>query len=387
MRVERVEHLVVKNWRNFKSADIEVHDRVFIIGPNASGKSNLLDALRFLRDVAAIGGGLQQALRTRGGIKHVRCLAARNYNKGRVALEIGLRDTVGDRWHYELHFSAERRGRHRPIISEEIVRHNERVVLQRPDQDDEQDPELLTQTALEQVRSNRDFRVVTEFLTGIRYHHLVPQIIRDPELGKEDQQDPFGSDILVEIALTREKTRQKRLALVNKALSSALPQLEKMALTRDEAGIPHLQARYGHWRERGAIQDERDFSDGTLRLIGLLWLLGERSSKANRVLLLEEPELSLHPAIVRELPTILSRVVRKGGPQVILSTHSTDMLADEGLGLDEVVILRPSPEGTEAQTASEIAGISELLQAGANLAEIVEPYTRPEGIDALPRFP
>ncbi|MCQ3806730.1 MAG: AAA family ATPase [Acidimicrobiaceae bacterium] len=383
----RVEHLVVKNWRNFKSADIAVHDRVFIVGPNASGKSNLLDALRFLRDVAAIGGGLQQALRTRGGIKHVRCLAARNYNKGRVALEIGLRDDEGDRWRYELHFSAERRGIHRPIVREEIVRRNEEVVLQRPDQDDEQDSELLTQTALEQVRSNRDFRVVTEFLAGIRYRHLVPQIIRDPELGKEDQQDPFGSDILVEIARTREKTRNLRLTLVNKALSSALPQLEQMVLTRDETGSPHLEARYGHWRERGAIQDERDFSDGTLRLIGLLWLLAERASKANRVLLLEEPELSLHPAIVRELPTILSRVVRTGGPQVILSTHSTDMLADEGLGLDEVVVLRPSSEGTEAQTASEIAGIDDLLKAGMNLGEIVEPYTRPEGISELPRFP
>lgn len=383
----RIDRLVLKNWRNFKFADIAVNDRLIIVGPNASGKSNLLDALRFLRDVAGIGGGLQQAVKTRGGIKHVRCLAARNYNRGMVALEVGLTDSGGVRWHYELHFNAESRGQHRPIVRQEIVRRNEQTVLERPDRDDEEDPELLTQTALEQVRSNRDFRVVTEFLTGIRYHHLVPQLIRDPELGRDDQQDQFGSDILVRIAQTREATGQRRLALVNAALSSALPQLDKMTLVRDEAGSPHLEARYQHWRERGAIQDERDFSDGTLRLIGLLWLLAERASKTNRVLLLEEPEQSLHPAIVRELPTILSRVVRKGGPQVILSTHSTDLLADEGLGLDEVVILRPGAEGTESTSANELDGVDDLLASGMNLSEILEPHTRPTGIDALPGFP
>lgn len=381
----RINRLALKNWRNFKSADITVNDRLVIVGANASGKSNLLDALRFLRDVAGIGGGLQHAVQTRGGIKHVRCLAARNFNKGKVALEIGLTDTDGVQWHYELHFNAERRGQHRPIVRQEIVKRDEKVVLERPDSDDEEDPELLTQTALEQVRSNRDFREVTEFLTGIRYHHLVPQLIRDPELGKDDQQDPFGSDILVRIAQTRETTRRRRLAAVNKALSSALPQLEEITLVRDEAGSPHLEARYQHWREHGAIQDERDFSDGTLRLIGLLWLLTERASKTNRVLLLEEPELSLHPAIVRELPTILSRVVRKGGPQVILSTHSPELLADEGLGLDEVVVLELGEEGTESKTASDLPGVDDLLAAGLSLNEVLEPHTRPTGIETLPR--
>lgn len=381
-----IDRLGVKNWRNFKLADVKVKDRLVIVGPNASGKSNLLDALRFLRDVAGVGGGLQQAVKTRGGIKHVRCLAARNFNKGKVALEIGLTDNDGVRWNYELHFNAEQRGRHRPIVGRETVKRDEQVVLERPTRDDEDDPELLTQTALEQVRANREFRVVSEFLAGIRYHHLVPQLVRDPELGKDDQHDPFGGDILVRIAQTRETTRRRRLEAVNNALSSALPQLSEITLVRDDAGSPHLEARYQHWREHGAIQDERDFSDGTLRLVGLLWLLTEPASSTNRVLLLEEPELSLHPAIVRELPTILNRAVRKGGPQVILSTHSPELLADEGLGLDEVVVLQPGPDGTESIIAKDLDRVDDLLASGLSLNEILEPHSRPTGIDALPRF-
>jgi predicted ATP-dependent endonuclease of OLD family len=35
--------LILKNWRNFRSLDVSFTERVFVIGPNASGKSNLLD--------------------------------------------------------------------------------------------------------------------------------------------------------------------------------------------------------------------------------------------------------------------------------------------------------------------------------------------------------
>ncbi len=72
-----VSRLILKNWRNFRSADVPFTERVFIIGPNVSGKSNLLDVFRFLRDIAKPGGGLQRAMFQRGGLSKVRCLAAR----------------------------------------------------------------------------------------------------------------------------------------------------------------------------------------------------------------------------------------------------------------------------------------------------------------------
>ncbi len=379
-------HLALKNWRNFKSVEISVPRRLFVVGPNASGKSNLLDALRFLRDLASIGGGLQQAVHQRGGIGHVRCLAARNYNKGRVGLEIGLEDKEGVKWSYELHFTGERRGRHRPVVVTEIVTREGEVIVERPNDADQDDHELLTQTALEQVQSNRDFRNIVDFLTGIRYRHLVPQLIRDPDLGRDEPGDPYGCDFLAQIARTSETTRTRRLSAVNNALRAALPQLYGLELTRDEAGRPHLEARYEHWRIKGAIQGEREFSDGTLRLIALLWLLAENASKTNRVLLLEEPELTLHPAILRELPTILSRVTRRSGPQIILTTHSNDLIADEGLGLDEVVLLQPGDEGTTAISAHDIPDVAELLVAGVNLSEIVEPLTRPGEVAAISKL-
>lgn len=55
----RFRKLRLKNWKNFESVDIDLRDRMFLVGPNASGKSNLLDAFRFLPDT---GIGLDETL-------------------------------------------------------------------------------------------------------------------------------------------------------------------------------------------------------------------------------------------------------------------------------------------------------------------------------------
>ena len=370
----RIEHLSVKNWRNFKSAEIDIGRRLFIVGPNASGKSNLLDALRFLHDVAS--QGLNRAVQSRGGLRQVRCLSAQNFNHGRVGLGVTLQDSENVKWTYDLHFTREKKGKHRPIVAKETVTKDGILVIKRPESTDKNDPELLTQTALEQVSSNQEFRSISEFLNSIRYVHPVPQIIRSPKPNHDNNSDPFGSRFLTEIAQTNTKTRANRLNKITKALRIAVPQIIDLSFSHDKAGKPHLQASYVHWRPDPARQDESEFSDGTLRLIGLLWLLQEATS-SKRIVLLEEPELSLHTSIVRQLPTILYEMTRGCGSQVILSTHSSEMLQDPGLGIDEVVILRPSNAGTTATSVVDLVDIEVFRTADMNIDEIVEPLTEP----------
>lgn len=382
----RITHLTLKNWRNFKSVDADIPDRLVIVGPNASGKSNLLDSIRFLRDTSKVGGGFQQAVESRGGIQRVRCLAARSYNHGWVGLEATLGDdSAPEQWRYGLDFNRESRGKHRTLVRREDVAHAGTQLLRRPGPHEEDDEELLTQTALEQVSANREFRPVADFFTGVRYLHLVPQVLRDPGRAGEADEDPFGGDFLKRISRTPEATRRSRLRRINDALRLAVPQLDDLELVRDHDGTPHLQARYQHWRERGARQDERDFSDGTIRLIGLLWALLDTGRHAGP-LLLEEPELSLHKSVVRQLPSILARVQRKGGPQVILTTHSSEVLSDPGLGVHEVLVLEPGADGTTAKLARDLEGVEDLLDAQMTLDEIVDPYIEPARVADMPRM-
>ena len=45
----------LENWRNFSISEADLQTRAFIVGANASGKSNFLDVFRFLRDLVTLG--------------------------------------------------------------------------------------------------------------------------------------------------------------------------------------------------------------------------------------------------------------------------------------------------------------------------------------------
>lgn len=379
----RISRLVLKNWRNFRSVDIPFTERVFIIGPNASGKSNLLDVFRFLKDVAKPGGGLQQAVFQRGGLSKVRCLAARK--EPDIEIQIDLADDDDETtWRYGIGVEQQPRGYRQPILRFEKVWKNEKLILDRPESKDKDDSERLTQTHLEQINSNAEFRVVARFFESIRYLHLVPQLLRAPEAfqGASIPDDPFGRNFLEMVVKTPDKTRKSRLRRIEAALQEAVPQLKDLTDTKDEAGIPHLEATYVHWRPNAGRQREDQFSDGTLRLIGLFWSLLDGDAP----LLLEEPELSLHSGIVAKLPSLFYRLQRKRKRQIFVSTHSADMLSERSIGGEEVVILTPDREGTVAQIASSIKEVRELLESGLSIADVVIPRTIPPNLGQIELF-
>ncbi len=362
----------LKNWRNFKDVDVTLQSRAFLVGPNASGKSNFLDVFRFLRDLVVPGGGFEQAVRTRGGVSRLRNLAARSNPS--VVIDVELGDKAQTHWRYYLKFSQD--PQRRPKIQQEEVWCNQERILSRPDHDDQQDAARLRQTHLEQTFANQAFREIANFFASVYYLHLVPQLVRQPERWQSEGHDPYGSDLLERIAEETERTRKARLKYIQKALQTAVPQLEELRLERDERGVPHLRGRYRHWRARGAWQDESDFSDGTLRLIGLLWALQEGGGP----LLLEEPELSLHPEIVRYIPAMMHKVSRarkKRQRQVLVSTHSADLLTDDGIGAEEILLFKPEKEGTRVLRGADVEQVRLLLEQGMLPGEVVLAHTAP----------
>ncbi len=363
-------HLRLENWRNFANADVELQRRVFLVGPNASGKSNFLDVFRFLHDIVAVGGGFEEAVRKRQGVSSLRCYAARRYPDIGIGVRIAAADDPTG-WEYEIKFIQD--NNRRPLIKAEKVLRGGHKILDRPDAEDKRDPERLRQTFLEQVNVNKDFRELADFLKTIRYLHIVPQLVRDPERSVGRRSDPFGGDFLDQIARTPQKTQRARLRRIRDALRIAVPQLQELELQRDERGTPHLRGKYQHWRAEGAWQTEDQFSDGTLRLMGLLWAIMGGPGP----LLLEEPELSLHPEVIRYIPQMLNRVQRRTGAQIMISTHSSELLRDTGIGMDEVLLLEPSSEGTVVSPAGKFEQIVALLEGGATLADAVLPRTRP----------
>jgi predicted ATPase len=374
--------LKLSNWRNFSDVDISLASRMFLVGPNASGKSNLLDVFRFLRDIVKAGGGLKKAVMDRGGVSGLRCLAARRYPDIKVEVNVGEPSEPEDcpLWRYRIEFNQD--NRRNPIIKSEQLWKKGKKIVNRPNEEDKKDPQRLTQTYLEQVNMNQQFRDLVHFFESVQYLHLVPHLIREPERFMGKSGDPFGGDFLERLASTPEKTRGARLRKINEALHIAVPQFGALELERDTRGTPHLKALYEHWRRHGAWQNEKLFSDGTLRLLGFLWSLLDGEGP----LLLEEPELSLHPGVVRCLARLIARIRRKRKRQVLISTHSSDLVADKGIGGEEVLVLNTTDKGTEAKVGKDVREIWVLLESGISVSEAILPRTEPKDLQQLELF-
>ncbi len=383
-----ITRLKLQNWRNFRKVEVNLRERVYVIGPNASGKSNLLDVMRFLRDIAKPeGGGLQKAVKERGGIKKLRCLLARKDPEVLIEVDLAEKSDADAAWRYTLTFRSEGKGQQRLVVSKERVEdlRSGKVLLDRPDGNDRHDPDRLTQTHLEQINTNSAFRTVAEFFSSVTYLHIVPQLLKyaDQLGGYRLESDPFGQAFLERIARVPEKTRNARLAKIGEVLKVCVPNMSKLKFQRDEiTGTPHLEALYEHWRPDAGWQREDQFSDGTLRLLGIMWSLLEGDS----LLLLEEPELSLNENIVRRIHKLIWQMQRqaKYRRQVFITTHSEALLQDKAIDPREVIRLEPTDDGTRAVEITDKERA--LISAGYSIAEAILPKASPAHVEQLSLF-
>ena len=318
------------------------------------------------------------------------------YNRGDSSVGIWVETESDDgknKWGYEIFLKQENSGQRRVLVKSEIVKHNGKIILRRPNNDDKKDPARLTQTALEQIAANDSFRALAEFFQSIKYTHIVPQLIRH---GSEIQgnvlpNDPFGQNFMNTIAATNEKTRKSRLRRIGAALRRIKPATKEsdkanfdFEFYRDEkTGKPHLRFKYPNWRRYDMVQTEEILSDGELRLIGLLWTLTD----SHPVILLEEPEISFNEKIISELPNIFADIVegkKKGRrQQIIMSTHSYALLEDPDITSKEILLLRADGENTDVVRGSDHQKIKIDMKHGISAGTAALRYALPQYKDGF----
>jgi predicted ATPase len=371
----RFTRLKLSCWRNFLEAEVAMTRRVFIYGPNAAGKSNLVDALRFLQEVAAPGGGLRRAVERRRGVGAIRALHAPADSGVGVEIEAEIE---GERWRYELVFRADKLGH--PVVRREVVRRGRSKVLSRPTADDRHDPHRLTQTHLEQAHASGAFRPLARFLAAVDYTNMVPQIVRG-EIGAGGRDGAWGSlggGLVGAIAREDPRHRKARLGRVQQALRVVLPQFDEIAFVTDELGAAHLRARHRHW-QAGSWQQEEQFSDGTLRLLAALWAMSAGATP----LILEGPEQALHEEVVRQFPALITHMPTQTERQVIVTTHATSMLQGASVEPEEIILVTPAKDDTMVRTGAQDSELRAQGAARQPLGEIVLARTAPELDDQL----
>lgn len=330
-----ISQLKVKNYRSLADVTVSFEVLTVLVGLNGSGKSNLVDVLRFVSE--ALTHGLDSAVLKRHGMSALR----RWSGKGRpYDVEIGLSVSGNGTLaaDYQFTLGSELRGEYR-VKSERCEVHDlsrqpstlinkfETVNGEWGASPLEVAPTLpQTALALPLLTGLEPFRQVYDLLTSMSFYNIVPHDLTEPQKPANAYPLTERGDNLA--SLLRELRRSH--SPVSKELESALNNVMSDVLGYQVAQVGgYLVTKLRH---TGAGKDQKPLfelsqeSDGTLRMLGILSALYQTPPRG--LIALEEPELTIHPGAMSLLwEEILEATQRQDRQmQVVLTTHSPDLL-------------------------------------------------------------
>lgn len=320
-RVQRpaLSRVRLQHFRSIEKCDVKLGQLMFLVGRNGAGKSNFVDALRFVAQ--SLDVTLDYALERRGGIVEVRQRSkTKPYD---LSIELWLNLPKGAEANYS--FTVGSTGNDFRLKAEQCavwqngkkkasfqVSGGQVSGLSRAPQ------ASADRLYLVRMSGEPHFRPVFDLLKGMAFYNLAPNRMR--EAGPVD-----GRHLLLEdggnigAAIEHlQKSRPKELRRVNDYLKQVLPGLESLEryLVDTRESVEFIQ---NGWRFQA-----QQMSDGTLRALGILTaVLGARP---NSLVGIEEPEIALHPAAFG----VLRDCLREGAEhtQILVTSQSPDLLDD-----------------------------------------------------------
>lgn len=366
----------------------------FLVGPNGAGKSNFLDALRFVAD--SLRTSLDHALRERGGIAEVRRRSGGHPTNFGIRLEFILPDgTLG---HYAFEIGARERGqyevqREECCLSESGALSDVAFFRVRGGlvSSSERNPPVALADRLYLVNASGlpAFRPVFDALSNMGFYNLSPAQIRTlqtPDAGTLLARE--GSN-LASVLSQLEKQRPVVKERIEEYLGKIVPGVRGVeAKTIGPMETPEFRqgvagARYP-WRFLAG-----NMSDGTLRALGVLTALFQSGNGARPhvpLVGIEEPEVALHPAAAGVLVDALRQASRER--QVIVTSHSPDLLNDERLRAEQILAVEAQEGVTYIAPLNEVgrSALNDRLCTAGELLQLDQLTPDPEIIQRVSEF-
>lgn len=324
-----IEHITVQGFKSIKHLEkLCLRPINVLIGANGSGKSNFIGVFALFQ--ALREGKLQDYVIRAGGADRMLHFGAKMTDK--LNLHIAFEDEINQ---YEISLVPTDADGLYPSVNEELVYfwNKERYYLPREDS-------LSGRNGEAGISSADDVGVpghVRSHLVGWRIYHFHDTSTRSPIKRTGDLHDnrflrPDGANLAAFLyRLRQRRTRNIRgrrrirpeYRMIRDTVRLAAPffddfLLEPLALNEDKIRL--------EWRHRAsdAYFDAASLSDGTLRFIALATLLLQPKRLRPSVILLDEPELGLHPYAIALLASMIKQASVE--TQIILATQSPILL-------------------------------------------------------------
>lgn len=328
-----VEKITIEGFKSISKAEVELRPVNVLIGANGSGKSNFIGAFGFLQAIRS--GQLQHYVARAGGAERILHFGSRVTDPLTLHIYFQANERLQEHNQYEISLFPTETDRLFP--SSEYVYFWDKRRYQRPYSDSISHLQHNGEAGISSSDVGRIGTYVRDHLDRWRIYHFHDTSSSSPLKKTGDLHDnrflrPDGSNLAPFLYYLHEK-HPIEYDLIRRTIQLAAPffddfQLEPLALNPDKI---HLE-----WRHKGsdAYFDASAFSDGTLRFIALTTLFLQPPSLRPSVILLDEPELGLHPAAVTLLESLIGMASEE--TQVILATQSPTLL--DHFGPEDVLV-------------------------------------------------
>ncbi len=399
------------NFKNFADETLRVGPFTVIVGANASGKSNIRDAFRFLHGIGR-GYSLAEIIGGKygpGGHREwepIRGAANEIIRFGQVHFSLEVECKMGStEQHYSIEIGYEPRRRNRFQVLREKLKsgattifeaHNsgqgfEVRLFEKPNTHTlhlpDQDIPALSQCNNElEDKFYVDYMQIRWILDNMRFLELSLDRMREPSFPGANVLGDFGENLPVVLEdICADSERKKILADWLRELTPM--DVQGFEFPHDPSGRVHLRLCEANGRKVSAYSA----SDGTLRFLAMLaTLLGENPMY---LYFFEEIDTGIHPARQWLLLELIEKQVAKGDVQIITTTHAPDLLTfvnDSTFENMSVVcrledssdaIIRPVAELPNARELRRSQGLGRLLTEGwmETALAFTEDYDEAEG--------
>ncbi len=315
--MSELDTITVKGFKSIASIEkLKLAPINVLIGPNGSGKSNFIGVFSFLREIRE--GRLQDYVLKAGGADKVLHFGSKVTD--RLELQISFRNKVNE---YKIVLQ--------PTSADELVPESERVFFW--DQAKHPDPwegpieRIGKEAGISSPKSEGVQKYVREHLDSWRLYHFHDTSSTSPMKKTADVNDnrylrPDGSNLAAFLYFLREK-HEDDYSLIRRTVALAAPFFDDFQLEPQRLNTKTIRLE---WRHKGsdAYFDASSLSDGTIRFIALATLLLQPQRLRPSVILVDEPELGLHPYAITLLGSLIKQVSIE--TQVIVSTQSPFLL-------------------------------------------------------------
>ncbi|GAB6098135.1 AAA family ATPase [Halanaerocella petrolearia] len=382
-----IEKVEVENFKSIEKLDLELNDFCVFIGANSSGKSNIVDIFKFIRDI--LKNDLKSAINSRFGWENLLTKWKDNSEKINISLSLDMsryiqmidfNDEIQAsplKFDYNLSIGSKKKN---PYVFKEKV-YGEWEVENRVESDsfyrdseeikfDSQIGEFQKVEEGDSIKVPKKFEnelflnapffsltamILSDLMEEFKYYEIDANKARKTSSNdSNDFLEENGSNLSLVLENLESEENKKTKSRIESIMRTLVPEFKGWETERQ------FDATLGFKILERGVKDgflPKMISDGTIRLLSILIaLLFQRED--NRFIAIDEPERCLHPQVLKTLVEVMREVSKN--KQIFVTTHSPEIV--KWLKPEETYLVDKKDNKTFVKRADNINNMDKFLE-------------------------